>query len=191
MLANIVEKWCLRGWYKNQKIPDLCGGAEQLRQEKTRLKRSGHSSPGFPLNTMSYCSGSSIAMISFAYTIGVLRLIRVEIQTGELDNLTPTQRLLLIVLASFANSEGECWPSQKKLGKLVGVSRPRVSGCLKILEQEKLIESAFRQSDNGTQTKIYRMLFEPFVFKRIREENFNCFGQRVDDPRMTDTSWAE
>ncbi|WP_256493260.1 hypothetical protein [Endozoicomonas sp. SCSIO W0465] len=30
MLANIVEKWCLRGWYKNQKIPDLCGGAEQL-----------------------------------------------------------------------------------------------------------------------------------------------------------------
>ncbi|USE36238.1 hypothetical protein [Endozoicomonas sp. SCSIO W0465] len=30
MLANIVEKWCLRGWYRNQKIPDLCGGAEQL-----------------------------------------------------------------------------------------------------------------------------------------------------------------
>ncbi|USE36607.1 hypothetical protein [Endozoicomonas sp. SCSIO W0465] len=34
MLANIVEKWCLRGWYKNQKIPDLCGGAEQLRLMK-------------------------------------------------------------------------------------------------------------------------------------------------------------
>ncbi|USE36305.1 hypothetical protein [Endozoicomonas sp. SCSIO W0465] len=38
MLANIVEKWCLRGWYKNQKIPDLCGGAEQLRCNN---KRSG------------------------------------------------------------------------------------------------------------------------------------------------------
>ncbi|USE38836.1 hypothetical protein [Endozoicomonas sp. SCSIO W0465] len=34
MLANIVEKWCLRGWYKNQKIPDLCGGAEQLQSSK-------------------------------------------------------------------------------------------------------------------------------------------------------------
>ncbi|WP_256491819.1 hypothetical protein [Endozoicomonas sp. SCSIO W0465] len=34
MLANIVEKWCLRGWYKNQKIPDLCGGAEQLPSKK-------------------------------------------------------------------------------------------------------------------------------------------------------------
>ncbi|USE37138.1 hypothetical protein [Endozoicomonas sp. SCSIO W0465] len=33
MLANIVEKWCLRGWYKNQKIPDLCGGAEQLQND--------------------------------------------------------------------------------------------------------------------------------------------------------------
>ncbi len=43
-------------------------------------------------------------MISFAYTIGVLKLIRVEIQTGDLENLTPTQRLLLIVLASFANN---------------------------------------------------------------------------------------
>ncbi|USE34154.1 hypothetical protein [Endozoicomonas sp. SCSIO W0465] len=36
MLANIVEKWCLRGWYKNQKIPDLCGGAEQLQRSKKR-----------------------------------------------------------------------------------------------------------------------------------------------------------
>ncbi|USE36249.1 hypothetical protein [Endozoicomonas sp. SCSIO W0465] len=35
MLANIVEKWCLRGWYKNQKIPDLCGGAEQLQINNT------------------------------------------------------------------------------------------------------------------------------------------------------------
>ncbi|USE37659.1 hypothetical protein [Endozoicomonas sp. SCSIO W0465] len=35
MLANIVEKWCLRGWYKNQKIPDLCGGAEQLQDDNT------------------------------------------------------------------------------------------------------------------------------------------------------------
>ncbi|WP_256493241.1 hypothetical protein [Endozoicomonas sp. SCSIO W0465] len=37
MLANIVEKWCLRGWYKNQKIPDLCGGAEQLQFKAGRV----------------------------------------------------------------------------------------------------------------------------------------------------------
>ncbi|WP_256491812.1 hypothetical protein [Endozoicomonas sp. SCSIO W0465] len=37
MLANIVEKWCLRGWYKNQKIPDLCGGAEQLQPPRDFL----------------------------------------------------------------------------------------------------------------------------------------------------------
>ncbi|USE34992.1 hypothetical protein [Endozoicomonas sp. SCSIO W0465] len=38
MLANIVEKWCLRGWYKNQKIPDLCGGAEQLLRKKSNWR---------------------------------------------------------------------------------------------------------------------------------------------------------
>ncbi|MGO0309732.1 hypothetical protein ACTL6P_24680 [Endozoicomonas acroporae] len=63
---------------------------------------------------------------------------------------------------------------------------------LKKLEQERLIESCHRKTKNGGNTsKIYRMLFEPFVFKRIREEQYNCFGQRIDDPRMSDTSWAE
>ncbi|WP_371924929.1 helix-turn-helix domain-containing protein [Endozoicomonas sp. SCSIO W0465] len=42
-------------------------------------------------------------------------------------NLLPTQRLLLIVLATFANSDGECWPSQKILGDMVGITRHRVS----------------------------------------------------------------
>ncbi|USE34640.1 hypothetical protein [Endozoicomonas sp. SCSIO W0465] len=27
MLANIVEKWCLRGWYKNQKIRNFSKSA--------------------------------------------------------------------------------------------------------------------------------------------------------------------
>ncbi|USE36324.1 hypothetical protein [Endozoicomonas sp. SCSIO W0465] len=40
MLANIVEKWCLRGWYKNQKIPDLCGGAEQLRLNISKCSKT-------------------------------------------------------------------------------------------------------------------------------------------------------
>ncbi|USE36733.1 hypothetical protein [Endozoicomonas sp. SCSIO W0465] len=45
MLANIVEKWCLRGWYKNQKIPDLCGGAEQLLRAKGRPLAARHHEP--------------------------------------------------------------------------------------------------------------------------------------------------
>ncbi|USE38107.1 hypothetical protein [Endozoicomonas sp. SCSIO W0465] len=49
MLANIVEKWCLRGWYKNQKIPDLCGGAEQLHRSYCHASKrpsAGAVSPG-------------------------------------------------------------------------------------------------------------------------------------------------
>ncbi|USE36391.1 hypothetical protein [Endozoicomonas sp. SCSIO W0465] len=50
MLANIVEKWCLRGWYKNQKIPDLCGGAEQLQNNNVPF----HQYADFPGER--YCS---------------------------------------------------------------------------------------------------------------------------------------
>ncbi|WBA81951.1 helix-turn-helix domain-containing protein [Endozoicomonas sp. GU-1] len=130
-------------------------------------------------------------MISFAYTIGVMKLIRVELNTNGLDNLTTTQKYLLVVLATFANSEGECWPSQNKLARIIGVSHATVNMGLKKLEAEKLIESQKRETSEGTQTKIYRMLFEPFMFKQIKEQRYNCFGQRIDDPRMTDTSWAE
>lgn len=65
-------------------------------------------------------------MISFAYTIGVMKLIRVELNTNGLDNLTTTQKYLLVVLATFANSEGECWPSQNKLARIIGVSHATV-----------------------------------------------------------------
>ncbi|WP_422449586.1 helix-turn-helix domain-containing protein [Endozoicomonas sp. ALB091] len=131
-------------------------------------------------------------MISFAYTIGVMKMVRVQINTKGLGNLNSTQKFLLVVLATFANSDGECWPSQGVLSEIVGASQPTVSAGLKKLEQERLIESCHRKTKNGgNASKIYRMLFEPFVFKRIREEQYNCFGQRIDDPRMTDTSWAD
>ncbi len=130
-------------------------------------------------------------MISFAYTIGAVKLIRVELNFNGMENLSTTQKLLLIVLASYANSEGECWPSQLKLAKTLGINPATVNLGLKKLEAEKLIESRPRKTINGgTASKIYRMLFEPFMFRQVQEQRYNCFGQRIDDPRMADTSWA-
>ncbi|WP_422450617.1 helix-turn-helix domain-containing protein [Endozoicomonas sp. ALB091] len=131
-------------------------------------------------------------MISFAYTIGIAKLIRVKLNTEGLENLNMTQRYLLVVLATFANSEGECWPSQGALAEILGVTQGTICTSLRKLEKEKFIESCHRKTRNGgNASKIYRMLFEPFMFKRIKEEQYNCFGQRIDDPRMTDASWAE
>ena len=117
-------------------------------------------------------------------------MIRVEINTKGLENLTTTQKFLLVVLATFANSEGECWPSQNKLARIIGVSHATVNTGLKKLENEKLIESLKRESSTGTQTKLYRMLFEPFMFRQVKEQHYNCFGQKIDE-RLTDRSWAE
>ncbi|WP_257296706.1 helix-turn-helix domain-containing protein [Endozoicomonas sp. YOMI1] len=131
-------------------------------------------------------------MISFAYSIGVLKMIRVQLNTKGLESLNSTQKFLLVVLATFANSEGECWPSQGLLSEIVGASQPTVSAGLKKLEQERLIESCQRKTKKGgNTTKIYRMLFEPFMFRQVKEQRYNCFGQRIDDPRMSDTAWAE
>ncbi|USE38749.1 winged helix-turn-helix transcriptional regulator [Endozoicomonas sp. SCSIO W0465] len=76
------------------------------------------------------------------------------------------------------------------MAKLLNLSRPTVNQCLKKLEQEGFIESLQQRTHgNGMTNKVYRMRFEPFIFKR--EQRFNCFGQKIDDPRMADTSWAD
>ncbi|WP_422490593.1 helix-turn-helix domain-containing protein [Endozoicomonas sp. ALE010] len=119
-------------------------------------------------------------------------MIRVKLKNKGMEALTPTQRYLLVVLVTFANTEGECWPSQKLLADMVGTSQPTISAGLKKLEEEGFIESCYRTNQKGGNiSKLYRMLFEPFVFKQIKEDHYNCFGQRIDDPRITDTSWAE
>ena len=131
-------------------------------------------------------------MVSFAYGIGLLNMIRVKLKNKGMEALTPTQRYLLVVLVTFANSEGECWPSQKLLADMVGTSQPTISAGLKKLEREGFIESCYRTNKKGgTTSKLYRMLFEPFTFRQVSEQHYDCYGQRIDDPRMADRSWAE
>ncbi|USE35303.1 transposase [Endozoicomonas sp. SCSIO W0465] len=60
MLANIVEKWCLRGWYKNQKIPDLCGGAEQLQVKNTKAYNLFKRLTEFKAETLRFMSDFTI-----------------------------------------------------------------------------------------------------------------------------------
>ncbi|USE35751.1 hypothetical protein [Endozoicomonas sp. SCSIO W0465] len=64
MLANIVEKWCLRGWYKNQKIPDLCGGAEQLRISLTELAKRSLSQGGLISDSVTVLSIATVRPFS-------------------------------------------------------------------------------------------------------------------------------
>ena len=76
-------------------------------------------------------------MISFAYTIGIATLIRVKLNTEGLEKLNMTQKYLLVVLATFANSEGEYWPSQELLAQIPGVTKGTICTSLRKPEKAK------------------------------------------------------
>ncbi|MER2192149.1 MAG: helix-turn-helix domain-containing protein [Solibacillus sp.] len=48
------------------------------------------------------------------------------IASGGLRNLSPTALKVLLVIASFTDSEGYSWISQEKIGELVGITRQQV-----------------------------------------------------------------
>jgi pyocin large subunit-like protein len=56
------------------------------------------------------------------------------------DISTPTTKLVLIVLCNYANADNICYPSEKHLGMIVGVSERSVRRCIKNLKELGLIK---------------------------------------------------
>lgn len=53
---------------------------------------------------------------------------------------TPTTKLILFLLSNYADENHSCYPSEKHLGKLAGVSDRTVRRSLKWLSEKKLID---------------------------------------------------
>ena len=53
---------------------------------------------------------------------------------------TPTTKLVLFILSNYADENGSCYPSEKKLAELVGVSDRQIRRCLKYLITNGLIK---------------------------------------------------
>ena len=64
-------------------------------------------------------------------------------------NLNASQRWLLVMLSSYANEQGDCWPSQTELAEVTGLSRVTVNTHLKKLCELGYIESQKRNNANG------------------------------------------
>lgn len=74
--------------------------------------------------------------------------------------LTPPQKLVLIVLASYANGDGECWPSIVALAEDTGAGKSTVRRVLGELEAADLIEREprYRRDGAGGRTSsLYRI----------------------------------
>lgn len=62
---------------------------------------------------------------------------------------TPTTKLVLFLLSNYADENGSCYPSEKKLGELVGVSDRQIRRCLKWLIENGLIRSVQRKGTSN------------------------------------------
>ena len=62
---------------------------------------------------------------------------------------TPTTKLVLFILSNYADEVGSCYPSEKKLAELVGVSDRQIRRCLTWLVDNKLITIEHRKGTSN------------------------------------------
>jgi len=71
--------------------------------------------------------------------------------------LPPFEKLTILMLANYANAEGVCWPSIRRLCIDTGMSRATLCKCLLNLEKKKLIARKRRLRKSGNQSTMYRL----------------------------------
>jgi hypothetical protein len=71
----------------------------------------------------------------------------------KVENLTPTKKLILIVLANYADENGTCYPSYKHIAKIVGLKDHKgIQKTIKDFQDSGLLEIETRYKPEGGQT---------------------------------------
>ena len=61
------------------------------------------------------------------------------------QSLTPSEKLVLLTLADYADDENKCWPKQETLATRTGLKRPTIALKMKLLESAGLLTRMKRQ----------------------------------------------
>jgi DNA-binding MarR family transcriptional regulator len=72
--------------------------------------------------------------------------------------LCPTDKHVLVDLASQANSKAVCWPSYATIAEATGYSIPTIERSIKRLAKAGLIEKKLRYDKRGKRTSNYYQL---------------------------------
>lgn len=80
---------------------------------------------------------------------------------------TPTSKLVLLVLCNYANVENICFPSEKHLGKICGVSERSIRRCIKILKENNLIKVKMRNFNSNE----YLILCKTHLVQDTNDQN--------------------
>ena len=68
----------------------------------------------------------------------------------KLQGLTPTKKLVLVILANYADERGSCYPSYQHIGLLAGIKDPKHIGkIIKEFAQQDLLEITARFKEDG------------------------------------------
>jgi len=74
-------------------------------------------------------------------------------QALKINGLTPTKKLVLVILANYADEKGTCYPSYKHLAKMIGLETTRtIQNAIKEFEELGLLKIEHRKLDNGGYT---------------------------------------
>ena len=75
----------------------------------------------------------------------------------KLEGLTPTKKLVLVILANYADEKGSCYPSYQHIGLLAGIKDPKHIGkIIKEFAQQDLLEITARfKADGGNISKTF------------------------------------
>ena len=62
---------------------------------------------------------------------------------------TPTTKLVLFILSNYSDEKGSCYPSEKHLSEIVGVSDRQIRRCLKWLVVNNLVRVELRKGTSN------------------------------------------
>jgi hypothetical protein len=80
----------------------------------------------------------------------------------EVQGLSPSEKVVLLALANYADEKNRCWPSQKRLAEMTGLTDRWVRKILSTLETRGFLTREKRCRDDGSQTSdVFQLRLTP------------------------------
>lgn len=128
-------------------------------------------------------------MISFSYLGGAM----ISFRSDKAHDLNMSERMLVMTLCSFANKDGECWPTRKELARVTGGSLATIKRLLKALSDKGYIVITHRKTDSGDFTSNFYKLniekHEPVTNNNVTSMDAKRKTTTLD--KLFDRSWAD
>ena len=103
------------------------------------------------------------------------------------EGLTPTKKLVLIILANYADEKGSCYPSYKHIGWIAGIKDPKHIGkIIKEFAQMDLLEITPRfKKDGGNISNRYTLNIGQGLQTPTGDETPTPHGQETTTPPVS------